>query len=417
MNNKVKILLVDDRPENLLALEAILDEPGYHLVTALSGDEALRYLLKQEFALILLDVRMPEMDGFEMARLVRERKKTSNIPIIFVTAEYKRSEHISLGYALQAIDYILKPFNPEILKAKVAVLVDLHSKTTQVKQQAELLRQSESHLEQLVRERTAKLEEANRQLQQEIAEHEETEKKLKKRTEQLEQANQEIKNFSYSISHDLRAPLRAIQGFAEILVRRHQDNLSEDGKHYVNNIIEASQQMEHLLQDLLEYSRLGRQTIHWQQVSLHKLLTRVVENLSGRMAKTGATIDLPPASALPIIMSDRTLLSQIFTNLIDNALIYQHPDLPPQVTIRCQNEADHVVVQVADNGIGIDPKFHEKIFDIFQRLHNYDDYPGTGIGLAIVKKSVELMDGRIQIESAAGKGSTFNIELPNRDYP
>ncbi len=410
--DNVNILVVDDRQENLLVLEGVLDDPGYHLVKARSGEEALKHLLDQGFALILLDARMPGMDGFETARVIRAREKTHDIPIIFITAEYKTPEYISRGYALNAVDYILKPFDREILRAKVSVLVELYRKTAQVKRQAELLQESEKHLENMVQERTTSLQEANKQLQQEIAERNRTEEALKERTGQLEGANKELEAFSYSVSHDLRAPLRAIQGFAQIITRRHRVNLNAEGQHYFDNIIEAGNQMSKLIEDLLMYSRLGRQAVHFKPVSLKDLLTEVVDNLAARVTEADAYFSLPSSDNLPVIHGNRTLLSQIFSNLLDNALNYRRPEIPLRVALTCQIEADHVSIRVTDNGIGIPPEFHEKIFNIFQRLHSQEECPGTGIGLATVKKSVELLGGRIWVESVVGKGSTFYVKLP-----
>ncbi len=410
--DKVNILVVDDRPENLLVLEGVLNDPGYHLVKARSGEEALKHLLDQGFALILLDARMPGMDGFETARVIRSREKTHDIPIIFMTAEYKTPEYISRGYALNAVDYMLKPFDPAILRAKVSVLVELYRKTAQVKRQAEQLQESEKHLEKKVQERTISLQEANKQLQQEIAERNRTEEALKERTGQLEGANKELEAFSYSVSHDLRAPLRAIQGFAQIITRRHRVNLNAEGQHYFDNIIEAGNQMSKLIEDLLMYSRLGRQAVHFKPVSLKDLLTEVVDNLAARVTEADAYFSLPSSDNLPVIHGNRTLLSQIFSNLLDNALNYRRPEIPLRVALTCQIEADHVSIRVTDNGIGIPPEFHEKIFNIFQRLHSQEECPGTGIGLATVKKSVELLGGRIWVESVVGEGSTFYVKLP-----
>jgi light-regulated signal transduction histidine kinase (bacteriophytochrome) len=239
----------------------------------------------------------------------------------------------------------------------------------------------------------------------------ELEGRIIERTAQLEAANKELEAFAYSVSHDLRAPLRAINSFAEIIARRHRESLNEEGRHYFDNIVEASSQMGLLIDDLLTYSRLGRRAVRHQPVPLGDLLAQVTENLAGRVAETGAHLSIP--DHLPVVYGDWTLLSQVFTNLLDNALTYHRPGVPPRVVVSCQAEAAHIVVRVADNGIGIPPEFHEKVFNVFQRLHNQDDYPGTGIGLAVVKKSAELLGGQVWVESVVGEGSTFCVELPH----
>ena len=237
----------------------------------------------------------------------------------------------------------------------------------------------------------------------------ELEKRVIERTFQLEVANRELESFSYSVSHDLRAPLRAISGFAEIIARRHKSGLSEEGQHYFDNIVSASEQMGQLIDDLLRYSRLGRQTVTLKPVPLQEILAQAVESLTPRVTADKAVLSL--AEDLPVVSGDRTLLSQIFINLLDNALAYHRKDTPPQVSLDWQSEGDHVVLRVTDKGIGIAPEYHQKIFDVFQRLHSQDEYPGTGIGLAIVKKAVDMLGGRVWVESKVGGGSTFYVEV------
>ena len=237
---------------------------------------------------------------------------------------------------------------------------------------------------------------------------------IKARTAQLQSANKELRAFAYSVSHDLRAPLRAIGGFADIIARRHRKSLNEQGQHYFDNIVQASEQMNRLIDDLLAYSRLGRQTVRRQPVPLGDLLAQVTTILTERVVKTGAQISLPPPDTLPTLDSNWTLLNRVFTNLLDNALLYHRPGAPPRVAVSCQTEADRVIISISDNGIGIAPEFHEKVFNIFQRLHSQTDYAGTGIGLATVKKAVELLGGQISVDSAVGEGSTFYVELPLR---
>jgi signal transduction histidine kinase len=238
----------------------------------------------------------------------------------------------------------------------------------------------------------------------------ELEQRVKERTAMLEAANQELESFSYSVSHDLRAPLRAVTGFAEIVARRHRANLNEEGCHYVDNIVLASQRMGRLIDDLLEYSRVGRRAVRRQPLSLRDVLDAVLSQLAGQLKETGA--DLIPPAGLPVIPGEATLLNQILTNLIGNALAYHRPGVPPRIVLACREEADHVLLSVADNGIGIPAEHHERIFNVFQRLHSDDEYPGTGIGLAIVKKAVDLLGGRVWVESVVGQGSTFWVKLP-----
>ena len=227
---------------------------------------------------------------------------------------------------------------------------------------------------------------------------------------ELEQRVNELESFSYSVSHDLRAPLRAISGFSEILARRHRGSLNEEGRHFIDNIVEASAHMGRMIDDLLRYSRLGRTAVELQRVALNDVLAEVCKDLAARIAETGATLEL--AGELPSVYGNRMLLSQVFANLLDNALTYHKSDTPVVIKVQCRADADRIIVSVHDNGIGIPVEYFEKIFTVFQRLHSQDEYPGTGIGLAIVKRSVMLMNGQLWVDSEPGKGSAFYVSLP-----
>jgi PAS domain S-box-containing protein len=251
----------------------------------------------------------------------------------------------------------------------------------------------------------------NALLYRELQEHaSELDQRVRERTVQLRAANKELEAFAYSISHDLRAPLRAVSGFAQIIARRHKAALNEEGRHYVDNIVLAAERMGHLIDDLLAYSRLGRQALTIRHLDLKEVIRQVLNDLNARVAATGAVVEV--AEDLPWVPGDPTLLQQIFTNLLDNALTYRQPEVAPVIRITWRPDAGQIVLAVSDNGIGIEPAYHEKIFNAFQRLHSDEDYPGTGIGLAIVKKSVIMLGGQVWVESEVGKGSTFYIKMP-----
>ena len=235
------------------------------------------------------------------------------------------------------------------------------------------------------------------------------EQRVFERTAQLQSANKELESFSYSISHDLRAPLRAIYGFSQIIAERHRDSLNAEGKQYVNYVVDASKRMEQLINDLLSYSRLGRSALTLRPVSLKKIVEAVYSDIQAELLEIGGTFEIE--NALPTIRGDESLLRQIFSNLVGNSIKYRRTDTPLKITIQSKQVAQGYQVKITDNGIGISEKYFDKIFNVFQRLHNESKYPGTGIGLANVKKAVTLLGGTIQVESVINSGSTFIISF------
>jgi len=241
----------------------------------------------------------------------------------------------------------------------------------------------------------------------------ELEKRVESRTAELQAANRELEAFAYSVSHDLRAPLRAITGFAEIIACRHRESLNEEGRHYFDNIVDAGNRMGALIGDLLAFSRLGKDALAPETIELSPLIENILSDFEPRRIKADAEIVVE--EDLPVVIGVRTLLGQIFTNLVDNALKYSRSDVLPRIKISGAIEGRWAVIRVKDNGLGIPPEHQDKIFNIFQRLHSRDLYSGTGVGLAIVKKAASLMGGSVGVESEIGKGSVFWVRLPAAD--
>lgn len=235
------------------------------------------------------------------------------------------------------------------------------------------------------------------------------EERVAQRTEQLEGTNKELESFSYSISHDLRAPLRAISGFSQILSTRHRESLNEQGREYLDYIVEASFRMEQLINDLLEYSRLGRRSLNLRPVQLSEIIDNIYTDFESRLNEIGAKIYV--SKELPDIYGEESLLRQIFSNLIENAINYRRKEVPLEIRIDSEKDDRGYVIKISDNGIGIPAEYYDKIFNVFQRLHNDDEYPGTGIGLSTVRKALGMMNGTIRVESTVGEGSTFIINL------
>jgi signal transduction histidine kinase len=236
------------------------------------------------------------------------------------------------------------------------------------------------------------------------------EERVAERTTQLVSINKELESFSYSISHDLRAPLRAIYGFSQILSSRHRSSLNDEGRQYMDYIVEASIRMEQLINDLLNYSRLGRKSLDIRSIPLSKIISNIYTDFKQKLEEIGGNFIVD--KELPEIWGDESLFMQIFTNLVENAIIYRRTDEPLEISINGERTKSNFVLKISDNGIGISPEYWEKIFNIFQRLHGEDKYPGTGIGLATVRKAVSMLDGKVWVESVVGKGSIFFISLP-----
>jgi two-component system, sensor histidine kinase and response regulator len=392
---KANILLVDDRPENLLALEATLDPLGETLWKATSGREALRHLLKEEFAVILMDARMPGMDGFETATLIRERDKTRHVPIIFVTAYGQDAANMFKGYSVGAVDFITKPFDPDIMRSKVRVFVDLYKKNEQIKRQAELI-----HL--------IELREAERRMEREHMNRltAELEGRVAERTAELVAANRELESFCYSVSHDLRAPLRAIMATSMILLEDTKERLTEDERDNLIRQSAAAKRLGQLIDDLLHLSRLGRKSMTRSQVDVSRLAESVGAELLPRYENRPFDIRVEEGMS---VRADVGLLRILYENLIENAMKYSPNG--GRIEIGSEERDGERVFFVRDCGIGFDTRYIHRIFLPFERLVGDDQYPGTGIGLANAHRIVTRHGGKIWAESAVGEGASFFFTL------
>jgi signal transduction histidine kinase len=400
----VKILAVDDREDNLLSIETILENDGYQIVKANSGRAALKVLLtQQDFTLILMDVQMPDMNGFETASLIYEREKLRHIPIIFITAHNQGEEKMYEGYKMGGVDFIYKPINSELLRYKVSVFVDLYMKTS------ELINQEK------------KLLAANKNLEKEVEERKISEEKVWLLNQQLLQNNHQLKNtieeldrFAYVASHDLQEPLRKILVFSDKIQTKYQSTLSEDLNANLNKIMRASERMQLLINDLLRFSRNTVSDEDFSVVDLNKLISEVLLDMEVEVEKSKAVIKM---GELPLIWGISSQMGQLFQNLLGNALKFQKEDVSPLISISCQSELlpksrNLCRIVISDNGIGFDQQYAEEIFVVFKRLHSYHEYQGSGVGLSICKKIVERHGGAIKAESEPGIGSNFILELP-----
>jgi light-regulated signal transduction histidine kinase (bacteriophytochrome) len=233
---------------------------------------------------------------------------------------------------------------------------------------------------------------------------------LKQNNQQLEQKNEDLQTFAYALVHDLSTPLSIISNFAELLSVDNETGSKPQDQEYIGYILKAATQMKQFISNLLEYMSVGYQALRRQSIAMHELLSQVAEVFQTRLDEAQAEFFIP--EDLPMIEGDPILVSQIFMNLISNALTYRRHDIPQKITVKSIVEIHHASIGVSDNGIGIAAQDFDRIFTILQRLHNKEQYPGTGIGLAFVKKAAEMMDGQVWVESVVGEGSTFWVRLP-----
>jgi len=396
--SKANILIVDDRRSNLVALEAILEPLGENVVLASSGREALRHILQSEFAVILMDVQMPEMDGFETASLIRGRETSRHIPIIFITAINTDDQFVYEGYSVGAVDYITKPFNSTTLVSKVAVFVELYKKERKIQEQTKRLHEAEleaMRLQQLEIERQfeqEKIREVNRLLE-----------------ERVQERTAELEAFCYSVSHDLRTPLRTIHGYSSTLEKDFGTALPPEAKESLERIRLAAKKMDELISALLSLSRITRSEVHPHQVDISHLARTIAEEFV--VADASRQVEITIQEKM-IANCDPVLLRSLLYNLISNAWKFTAESEAACIEVgSATNEEGHVIFFVKDNGAGFNPKYSHKLFQPFERLHSSDVYPGNGIGLATVQRIVKKHGGAVWAEGEENKGAQFFFTL------
>ncbi len=453
-----KILLVDDRKDNLFSISSILEQDDYRLTKVTSGISALKILLKEcDFTLILMDVEMPEMNGFETASMIHQREKLKHIPIIFITAHSPGDENIYKGYKAGAVDYIYKPILPDLLRAKVAVFVDLYRKNHQLLEQGKLLKEANKNLEIEIRDRIVseeKVKELNLQLLKNI--------------EKLESANKDLDQFTYIASHDLQEPLRKICMFNDFITSKYKNKLDREGRLYIERMQVACTRMQNLINDIIAFSKIDVSKETPVNTDLNLLLDELTESMYILIKEKKAHVTIGKMPTLPVYPS---LIKLLFQHLINNSLKYSNDTTAPVIHISATMETfrgsfkknnlfltteqavnsnsatarpPHEVyysrqgggelcpvissvqpelqkqikinkywrICIQDNGVGFEQRYAEKIFSLFKRLHGNAEYSGTGVGLAICKKIIEEHHGFISAKSSPNKGTIFTISLP-----
>jgi signal transduction histidine kinase len=416
-HKKVNILLVDDQPARLLSYQTILEELNQNLITARSGLEALERLMKDDFALVLLDVSMPGMDGFETAAMIHDHPRFERTPIIFVTGVHDTEFDRLKGYKVGAVDYVSIPIVPEILRSKVSVLVELHLHRIELQELNESLSRANAALQV---EKTRELEvlnrdlqaangdlaQANNALQGEIAERRRAEVALK-------DADRRKDEFLAILAHELRNPLAPIRNAVEIMARVAVENPQVNWAREV--IDRQSMHLTRLVDDLLDISRITRGVIKLakEPVAIGTVVARAVEALQPLIAeyKHRLTIDCSDESL--VVVGDMTRLTQVLGNLLNNAVKYTNPGGHIELTV--QRSGEWIEICVRDDGIGIPEDSVSKLFHLFSRLKGTEDRTagGLGIGLALVRTLVEMHGGIVSVASAGtNRGSAFTVRLP-----
>lgn len=358
-----RILMVDDRESNLLALEAILEPLGVPLVRALSGKEALVQLLRGDFALILLDVQMPGLNGLETAELIKKRERSRDIPIILITAISREAAYVFKGYEHGAVDYLMKPVDPDILRAKVKVFIDLHRRGETIRQQAKLLGQTEAR-----------------------------------------------EAFLAVVAHEMRTPLTAAKAQAQLALRQLPESEKSAAKKALQTISRQIDRLVKLVADLLDISALedGRLALDLREFDLAAILPEQIERLGPLSPELSFSVDAPGPL---LVTGDRDRLDQVITNLVSNAVRYSPEG--GKIVIAARTDEAWLHLTVADQGLGIAKEKQSLIFERFGRAHGAS-FGGLGLGLWITKGIVEQHHGRIWVESDPSQrpGSVFHVDLP-----
>ena len=354
------ILNVDDYLPGRYARSKILRQAGFSVLEAQSGDETLRLAAMHKPSLILLDVNLPDANGFEVCKQIRSNPELNSTTVLHISASSIMPQHQVYGLDSGADGYLVEPMEPSVLIATVNAYL-----------------------------------------------------RMRRAEDALRRSNQGLEEFAFVISHDLQEPLRNISIYTELLSNHLEPYMDESSRLYQHYVLSGVTRMQKLIKDLLQFSRLINDGTEEGSgtANLEAVLERVLEAMANAIAAENAVVTHDP---LPIVKGGENLLEQVIRNLLSNALKYRKPDDPPHIHIASRRTGRSWIVSMQDNGIGFEPKFSERIFTLFQRLHG-QEYAGTGVGLAICKRVIEHGGGRIWAESSPGNGSTFHFMLPEPD--
>lgn len=418
----MKILIVDDIEENLYLLESVLTGSGYEVESALNGAIALEKLKDDNFDLIISDILMPVMDGFQLCRKVKADNLLKKIPFVFYTATYTNAKDEEFSLKLGADKFIRKPSDPvdfiEIIQSIFRNIEKDKGKTHKpaLKDEKEVFK---LYNERLIN----KLEKKMLDLEKEITERKQAEEELKKyqeqlekivkeRTKELDEKNKELEAFSYSVSHDLKAPLRAIDGFTRILMKDYVLQLDEEAQRLGTVIQSNSQKMGQLIDDLLSFSRIGRTSMSISKIDMKEMVHAIFSEAISEDESKRITLNI---ADLPVTFGDTNMMREVWINLISNALKFSANRKQAFISVSCKEEENKLIFCIKDNGAGFDMKYTDKLFGVFQRLHSEKEFKGTGVGLALVQRIIHRHDGEVWAEGEVDKGATFYFSLPKEN--
>jgi signal transduction histidine kinase len=404
------ILVVDDHEENRYQLQVLLTGNKYEVITAVNGADALEKARQNPPDIIISDILMPMMDGFTLCREWKKDERLRSIPFIFYTATYTEERDREFALSLGAEKFFVKPTEPEVLMAAIQEVLGLAQRRlkepgrdraeTPSGDEVVYLKQYNEVLIQKLEHKMAQLEQTNRELDE----------RVKQRTSELSIAAKQLEAFSYSVAHDLKAPLRAIAGFSDILEEDYAPKLDENGKRVIGVIKENTEKMGRLIDDLLKLSYLGRQAMNFVDLDMTALAHAVSAELKEALFRERLIEVI--VKPLPSARAAATRGTQSLTNLISNAMKFTAGQKKALIEIGGYDKEGERIYYIKDNGAGFDMKYAKKLFEPFERLHTTEEFGGTGIGLAIVSSAVQRHGGRVWTEAAVGQGATFYFTLP-----
>lgn len=403
------VLVVDDIEAMRYATARMIRSGGYEVLEAANGREALEQaqLLPQ---LVVLDINLPDIDGREVRRRLKSDPVTASLPVLHLTSTYRNVEDRVTSLEEGVDGYLTHPVEPRELLATIRSLLRMKAAEKQARRSADEAHRLLAEVEESHRALVTALDEQRRAEAEVRRLNSDLEARVRERTARLEEAIREMEAFSYSVSHDLRAPLRAIDGFSAMLAERNGAVLSDEGKRLLEVIRSNTRKMSALIHDLLELSRVGRSELQLRRVEMEPLARAVFDECVPDAAARGRI--LFECGPLAAAQGDLSLLRIVWMNLVGNAVKYSRREERPLIRISSAVDGGQAVYQVSDNGVGFDMSCSDKLFGVFQRLHGENEFEGTGVGLALVRRIVLRHGGAVSAVGSVGNGATFTFSLP-----